>query len=52
MKSPEKNIVIVFDGSGYKREAFDWLLNETESVTDKNFKVFATKESFLNWLVE
>lgn len=50
LKAPENNLVIVFDGNGYKDEAFKWLLNETETVQEKNFNVFDTKEAFLKWL--
>ncbi|WP_404392258.1 PD-(D/E)XK nuclease superfamily protein [Pseudoalteromonas phenolica] len=50
LKAPEHNLVIVFDGDGYKKEAYRWLLNEAETVKDKKFHVFDTKEAFLNWL--
>ncbi|WP_405630090.1 PD-(D/E)XK nuclease superfamily protein [Pseudoalteromonas sp. Ld20] len=48
--APEETVVIVFDGKGYKKEAFDWLLNQTEIQTNKMFKVFASKDGFLNYL--
>ncbi|WP_105258894.1 PD-(D/E)XK nuclease superfamily protein [Pseudoalteromonas sp. T1lg88] len=51
MKAPESNLVIVFDGKGYKEEAYDWLLTETAKVQDKTFLVFPTKEEFCDWLI-
>jgi len=49
--APEKTVVIVFDGKGYKKEAFDWLLTQTENRIEKTFKVFSSKEDFLNYLI-
>ncbi len=51
-KAPEETVVIVFDGKGYKKEAFDWLLTKTEKQIDKVFKVFASKEHFLEYLID
>ena len=50
--APETTVIIVFDGKGYKKEAFDWLLTQTVNYADKTFKVFASKEEFLNYLIE
>jgi len=50
--APEKTVVIVFDGKGYKKEAYDWLLKQTKNHADKIFKVFASKEDFLNYLID
>lgn len=49
--APEKTVVIVFDGKGYKKEAFDWLLTQTKNRIEKVFKVFSSKEDFLNYLI-
>ncbi|MDP2633379.1 MULTISPECIES: PD-(D/E)XK nuclease superfamily protein [unclassified Pseudoalteromonas] len=49
--APERTVVIVFDGKGYKKEAYDWLLTQTENRIEKAFKVFSSKEDFLNYLI-
>ncbi|WP_194868139.1 PD-(D/E)XK nuclease superfamily protein [Pseudoalteromonas sp. PPB1] len=48
--TPEKYLVIVFDGDGYKKEAYTWLTSKAESVEDKVFKVFRTLDHFLEWI--
>lgn len=50
--APEKSVIIVFDGKGYKKEAFDWLITQTENHAGKTFKVFASKEDFLSYLTD
>lgn len=46
----EKYLAIVFDGDGYKKEAYTWLINKAESVEDKVFKVFRSLDNFLEWI--
>ncbi|MDQ9090248.1 hypothetical protein RC083_01435 [Pseudoalteromonas haloplanktis] len=49
--APEETVVIVFDGKGYKKEAYNWLLTQTKNHTNKTFKVFSSKEDFLSYLI-
>lgn len=51
LKAPESNLVIVFDGKGYKKEAFDWLVTKTSQVSEKEFLVFPSKALFFEWLL-
>ncbi|MBU2968255.1 hypothetical protein KO527_02645 [Pseudoalteromonas sp. C2R02] len=46
--APENKAILVFDGNGYKNEAFQWLLNNAERNKDKEIKVFGTINSFIN----
>lgn len=50
--APENTVIIVFDGKGYKKEAFSWLLEQTQNNTTKEFKVFASKNEFLTYLTD
>ena len=47
----EENVIIVFDGKGYKKEAFDWLMYQTSQNRKKSFNVFPSKELFLDFLL-
>ena len=51
LKAPESNLVIVFDGKGYKNDAFDWLMTKTSQVSEKEFLVFPSKALFFEWLL-
>ncbi|WP_108946648.1 PD-(D/E)XK nuclease superfamily protein [Shewanella halifaxensis] len=49
-KAPESKLVLVFDGQGYKRQAYDWLEQTASKVSYKDIKVFDDYLSVMEWL--
>ena len=39
-KAPEHRLVLLFDGQGYKKQAYEWLEQAASKVTTKNIQVF------------
>jgi len=48
-KAPEPNVIILIEGQGHKKAAFEWLKSESAKYTTKNIKCYDLAE-FALWL--
>ncbi|PAJ73337.1 hypothetical protein CJF42_16225 [Pseudoalteromonas sp. NBT06-2] len=48
--APEKKAILVFEGNGYKKEAFKWLLDNAEKTKNKKINVFGTIDTFIDYI--
>ncbi len=48
-KAPEPNVIILIEGQGHKKAAFEWLKSEATKCAEKNIKCYDLAE-FTLWL--